>query len=238
MDKAHYEDGYDYPDEKGYKDFNVAQNDKGLWWAVSVNPDADPMAQMSCNDQRPVWVPNGQTPPAGTGHVITPEMLSKLAANHTRVPGVTIETSPTDGQTVNLPTWVWLREDYTPVHVRAYVDLGGGRQIWAETTAEPVSVRIDPGTPDATVFPSSGQCPIGKDGSVGVKYTGNAEAAPPCGVTYRRSTQNRPPFQLNVTATWRVTWVGSDGGGVHPLADGVIDNPRPVTVQEIQSVNR
>jgi hypothetical protein len=237
QDLAHYQDGYAYPDEKGYENFNLAEEGKGQWWAVSVNPDADPFAQMSCNDQRPRWVPNGELPPPGTSHVITAEMLSKLAYAHTHVPGVTIETSPKTTQTVNLPTWVWLQERYTPVRVRASVNLGGGREIWAETTATAQSVHIEPGTSDATVFPSSGDCPIAANGQVGTPYQGAAEADPPCGVTYLRSTDNRPPFQLNVSARWTVSWTGS-GGGPFRLPDGTIDNPRPVTVQEIQTVNR
>lgn len=237
MDMAHFKDGYDYPGEKGYKDFNMAQADKGMWWVVFTNPAADPVAQMSCNDQRPVWVLNGKTPPAGTGHVITVETLYKLAYAHTHVPGVTIEMNPANRQTVNVPTWVWLKEQYTTVKVRASVDLGGGAELWAETTATPASVHIEPGTRDATVFPSSGDCPIGKDGSVGTKYNGNPQADPPCGVTYLHSTQNRSPFQMDVIATWNVRWTGSGGAG-GTLPNGTVDNPQGVTVREIQTVNR
>jgi hypothetical protein len=177
---------------------------------------------MSCNDQRPEWVPNGDNPPPGTGHVITPDMLSKLAFAHTQVPGVTIKTSPTATQTVNLPTWVWLTERYTPVKVRASVNLGGGREIWAETEAKVTSVRVQPGTTDADVFPSSGNCPIGDNGSVGTAYAGNAKADPPCGVTYLRSTASSGPYQLNVTANWHVTWTGSGNTG-GDLGDGTND---------------
>lgn len=237
MDLDHYEKGLDYPDEKGYTDFNVADEGKGMWWAVTVNTNADPVAQMSCNDQRPQWVENGRLPPAGTAHVITPEMLSKLAYAHTQVPGVTIETNPRGTQTVNLTTWVTLRQTYTPVRVRASVDLGGGREIWAETLAKPTSVRIEPGTPEATVHPASGECPIAADGTVGADYNGDPKADPPCGVTYRRSTLNTGPFRLNVTATWSVSWTGSNGGPF-ALPDGTVDDPHPVTVQEYQSVNR
>ncbi|MDF9815493.1 hypothetical protein [Streptomyces sp. SPB162] len=237
QDLAHYQDGFDYPGEKGYKDFNVEQEGKGQWWAVSTNPAASEFDQMSCNDQNPKWVPNGDPPPAGTRHVITPEMLSKLAYASTRLPGVTITMSPATAQTVNLPTWVWLKEKYTPVKVRASVDLGGGRQIWAETTAKASSVRIEPGTPDATVFPGSGECPIASDGTVGAAYSKGAAGNPPCGVTYLRSTARSGAYQLNVTATWTVTWVGSNGAG-DGLPNGVIDEPKPVTVREIQSIVR
>ncbi|MEU3465308.1 hypothetical protein ABZ721_35900 [Streptomyces sp. NPDC006733] len=237
QDLAHYQSGFDYPDDKGYKDFNVEQEGKGQWWAVSTNPAASAFDQMGCNDQTPRWVPNGEDPPAGTKHVITPEMLAKLAYASTRLPGVTITMSPATGQTVNLPTWVWLKEKYTPVKVRASVNLGGGREIWAETTAQARSVRIQPGTADATVFPGSGQCPIAPDGTVGAAYSKGATGNPPCGVTYLRSTAGSGAYQLNVTATWNVNWVGSNGAG-SGLPDGVINEPKAVTVREIQSIVR
>jgi enoyl reductase len=237
MDMAHYKDGLDYPGgDKGYKDFNSAQAGKGMWWDVTVNPDASVIDQMDCNDQGVEWVPNGQLPPTGTLHVITPEMLSKLAYAHTQVQGVTIDTNPTGTQTVNLSTWVTLEEKYTTVKVRASVDLGGGREIWAETSAQPQSVHIDAGTPEATVFPASGDCAIKADGTVGAAYSGDAAADPPCGVTYRHSTAGQDPYQLNVTVNWKVSWTGS-GGGPFALPDGRVDDPHPVTVREIQTIN-
>ncbi|MEC3996849.1 hypothetical protein VSR01_26400 [Actinacidiphila sp. DG2A-62] len=237
--RRHYSDNYTWEGGgKGYKDFNLDQQGKGMFWGPVENPDSDSPHRFDCNGTLPFWVAAGDRPPAGTQHVITPEMLSELAYAHTHVPGVTIETNPVDTQTVNLPTWVWLKENYSPVSVRASVDLGGGQQIWAQTTATPTSVHITPGTPDAKVFPAGGDCAIAADGTVGAPYSGDAKADPPCGVTYLRSTDNRPPFALDVTATWTVRWTGSDGGGPHPLPEGVIDDPRPVTVHEYQSVNR
>ncbi|MEW2518416.1 hypothetical protein [Actinacidiphila alni] len=236
QDLDHYQNGLDYPGDKGYKDFNTAEAGKGMWWVVTENPDADPMAQMSCNNNRPTWVPNGQLPPPTADHVITAEMLSKLAFAHTHVPGVQVVTNPAGQQTVNIPTWVTLKEAYTPVKVRASVDLGGGREIWAETTAEPSGVHIDAGTRDATLFPSSGDCAIAPDGTVGAAYNGDPKADPPCGVTYRRSTQNIPPFPFDASVTWKISWTGSDGGP-HQLPDGQVDDPRPVTVQEVQTIN-
>jgi len=142
-----------------------------------------------------------------------------------------------DVQTVNAPTWVTLAEKYTPVKVRASVDLGGGQEVWAETTATPQSVHIEPGTQDATVHPASGDCPIRADGTVGAAYSGDPTAEPPCGVTYLRSTYATGPFELNVAATWQVSWIGS-GGTADTLPDGRMQQPRQVTVQEIQTINR
>jgi hypothetical protein len=236
--KRHYTDNYTWDGGgKGYKDFNLDQQGKGMFWGPVVNPNSDSPDRFNCNGTLPFWVRAGDRPPAGTQNVITPEMLSKLAYAATQVPPVTMETNPKGVQTVNLPTWVWLTDRYTTVSVRASVDLGGGQQIWAQTTATPASVRITPGTGNATLFPGSGDCPIGADGKVGEKYAGDAKANPPCGVTYLAPTTNRPPFELNVTAKWDVSWVGSDGGAPRKLPEGVIDDPHDVVVQEYQAVN-
>lgn len=236
--QRHYAKGYTWSGGgDGYKNYNLDKEGKGMFWGPVENPDSDSPHRFDCNGTLPFWVDNGDLPPAGTPNVITPEMLAKLALQQTRVPGVTVQVNPVGDSTVNLPTWVWLRERYRPVSVRASVDLGGGRQIWAQTTATPASVHIDPGTPDATVYPASGDCPIAANGQVGAAYDGHSTAAPPCGVTYRRSTDTVGPFDLNVAATWNVSWTGSDGGP-HQLPQGRVTDERQVTVQEIESVNR
>lgn len=237
--RRHYAENYTWDGGgKGYKDFNVDQEGKGAFWGPVENPDSDSPERFNCNSTLPFWVPNGQRPPAGTPNVITTEMLSKLAFAHTTVPGVTIVTSPAATQTVNFDTWVSLKEAYTPVTVRASLNIPGAASIWAETTATPTSVRISPGTQFATVHPGNGECAIGAGGQVGTPYTKGATGAPPCGVTYLHSTQNSPGYQLNVTATWAVTWRGSDGATTPALPDGVIKDGRTITVQEIEAVNR
>jgi enoyl reductase len=236
--RRHYEEGYTWDGGgDGYKNFNLDQEGKGKFWGAIENPNSDSPDRFNCNSTLPMWVPNGQLPPGGTPNVITTDMLARIAADHTQVPGVEIKTNPRGTQTVNLPTWVKLRENFAPVVVRASVDLGGGATLWAETTAETHSVHIDPGTPDAQVFPGGGDCPVGANGTVGADYGGNPKATPPCGVTYQRSTQNRGPFQLNVSAVWGVTWRGSDGAS-GDLGNGTVSDPTPVTVREIQAVNR
>jgi hypothetical protein len=238
--QRHYEEGLAWAGSgDGYKNFNLDQQGKGQFWGPVMNPYSDSPKRFDCNGTLAFWVPNGELPPPGTQNVITPEMLSRLAYARTRVPGVTVETSPAATQTVNLPTWVRLTQKYTQVQVRASIDLGGGQEMWAQTTAVAAPVHIDPGTEDATLHPASGDCPVAADGTVGAAYNGDPSALPPCGMTYLRSTARTGPYRLDVTATWHVTWVGSDGGGTHTLPDGVIHNPeQDLTVREIQSVNR
>ncbi|MFI1098719.1 hypothetical protein [Streptomyces sp. NPDC020917] len=235
--RRHYEEGYTWSGGgEAYKNFNLDQAGKGQFWGPFENPASDSIHRFDCNSTLPMWVPNGQQP-KNTPNVITTAMLAKLAAANTKVPGVSITTNPRGTQTVNLPTWVKLQDNLSPVTVRAYVDLGGGATLWAETTAKTDSVQIDPGTPDAQVFPAGGTCSVGANGTVGADYNGNPNATPPCGVTYQHSTQNRGPFQLNVTAVWNVTWQGSDnaGGDFDPAT---VSDPTPITVREIQTVNR
>ncbi|UWE12366.1 hypothetical protein [Actinacidiphila bryophytorum] len=237
--RRHYEEGLAWSNSgEAYTNFNLDKQGKGLFWGPVVNEQSTSVHKYDCNGTLPFWVDNGKLPPPGTDHVITPEMLSRLAYARTQVPGVTVVTSPAATQTVNLPTWVRLTQDYDRVQVRASVDIGGGQQIWAQTSAEPAPVHIDPGTQDATLYPASGDCPVAADGTVGKAYNGDPGALPPCGMTYRRSSAATGPYRLDVTATWHVSWTGSDGSGGN-LPDGVVHNPpQDLTVREIQSVNR
>ncbi|CAM5381361.1 hypothetical protein SVIOM342S_09472 [Streptomyces violaceorubidus] len=66
-----------------------------------------------------------------------------------------------------------------PVSVTASVEEIG---ISATATAEPVSLQIKPGTPDAETYPAWEYCEI-KGGRIGAPYEkGRADDTPPCGV--------------------------------------------------------
>lgn len=221
-----------YVNGKPYKNFNLDKSGKGYWWTAVPNPDrlADPAA-FSCNGP-PFWVDIGQPPPA-IPNVITPEILAQLAYGKIRVPGTQVNLNPSGKQTVNLSTWAWLdKSSFKPVSVTASVDL---LNISATTTATPVALHIDPGTPDADVYPASGDCPIQADGSIGTPYNGDTNATPPCGLTYHRATTTTGPYQLKATLTWKISWKGTGGAGGN-LPNGIFATNMPVTVQEIQTV--
>jgi enoyl reductase len=200
------------------------------------NPNriADP-ASLSCFKELDDWVLNGNAPVAGP--VVTPEILAESAYDRIRIPDKVVSLSPDalHTQTVNLNIWAWLDSaDIPPVSVTARLDSLG---IWATTTATPVGLHLDAGTADADLYPASGNCLLNDDGSIGKKYqAGNGNSIPPCGLTYRRSS-GQGTFPLTATITWQVTWAGSGGTG-GDLANGVFDTEQPVTVQEIQTVNR
>ncbi|MFI1098588.1 hypothetical protein [Streptomyces sp. NPDC020917] len=226
-----------YVNGKPHKDFEIANTDKGMWWDGQVNPNrlADP-ASLSCFKERADWVLKGDTPPAGP--VVTPQVLAESAYDRIRIPDKVVTLSPDalHTQTVNLNIWAWLDSaDIPSVSVTARLNSLG---IWATTTATPVGLHLDAGTPNADLFPSSGNCPLNKDGSIGAKYQaadGNT-VQPPCGLTYRKSS-GQGKYTLTATITWKVSWVGSGGTG-GDLENGVFDLPQDVTVQEIQAVNR
>ncbi|MEV2193737.1 hypothetical protein AB0I02_22545 [Streptomyces phaeochromogenes] len=226
-DKARYKEG------EPYEDFNADKNSKGMWWVAVENPDMKDAPAAGACQRDPFWVNNGENP--DIPQAIDTETLAGLAYQQTKVPDTEISSAPEGKSTVNLPTWFWLdKATFKTISVTA--DLPG-TGLWATTTAKPVSLRIEPGTDAAETYPSSGECAINDDGSIGEPYAkGKAEKTPPCGVRYLRSSGN-DSYELKATLTWEVSWegAGSTAGG---FPNGTFATTTGVPVQEIQSVNR
>lgn len=227
-----YEKGKEQTDGvKSYKNFNLGKD--GKFWRGVVNEERryDPEAY-SC-DKLMFWQAAGALPKIE--HAPTPDVLAAYAYAQVHVPDTKVELRPEARSTVNLPTWVWLdKGTFKAVKVRAELP---GTGVWAETTAKPISLHLDPGTKDATTFPAGGECTVNKDGGIGAPYSkGNAEKSPPCGVTYLRATGDHPN-ELKASVTWEITWEGSGGAG-DDLPDGTFGGTQDVIVQEIQSINR
>ncbi|MYS92620.1 MULTISPECIES: hypothetical protein [Streptomyces] len=220
---------------KPYKDFNKDKEGEGYWWDAYTTEghEADPAAQ-DC-DEMPFWVDKGDAPPAEVPQAITSEMLAQLAYAEIRVPSTKVELAPEGTTKVNLPTWAWLdTAEFKPVSVTARVPLLG---IEATTTAEPVALKITPGTDDAVTYPASGACQ-NADGSIGEPYArGKAGQTPPCGVKYLRSSGDGS-YKLQATVTWKIQWTGTGMNGEQTLPDGTFGAEQDVVVQEIQAVNR
>ncbi|MEU5093325.1 hypothetical protein [Streptomyces sp. NPDC020996] len=226
--RDHYVEGHPY------KDFNKEKAGKGYWWDSYVTPGREgDLASLDCT--KPIfWVDDNDDPPADIPQAVTPEVLAQLAYAEVRVPSTKVDLAPQNTTKVNLPTWAWLdAAKFKPVSVTAGVPLLG---ISATTTAEPVSVKIDPGTEDAVTFPASGVCGI-HDGRIGEPYAkGKADEIPPCGVRYLRSSGDGS-YPLKATVTWKIHWTGSGGAG-GDLPDCTFGATQDVVVQEIQAVNR
>ncbi len=224
----------DYKDGT-YKNYNLDKKDEGSFWVAVRDEDRRMEPEAQACDKLPFWVENGD--PVPVENAVTPEVLAELAYNRVRLPAAEVTLRPEAATKVNLPTWAWLdRARFKETSVTASIGVGG-LNIQATTTARPVSLRLEPGTPDAETYPASGECTINADGSIGEPYTrGEADRTPPCGLKYLRSSGDGT-FALQATITWEISWTGTGGAG-GDLPDGTFGNDQAVTVQEIQSVNR
>ncbi|GGQ67018.1 hypothetical protein GCM10010250_44020 [Streptomyces althioticus] len=224
----------DYKDGT-YKNYNLDKKDEGSFWVAVRDEDRRMEPEAQACDKMPFWVENGD--PVPVENAVTPEVLAELAYNRVRLPAAEVALRPDAATKVNLPTWAWLdKATFKETSVTASIAVGG-LNIQATTTARPVSLRLEPGTPDAETYPASGECTIDADGSIGEPYTrGQAERTPPCGLKYLRSSGDGT-FTLRATITWEIAWTGTGGAG-GDLPDGTFGNDQAVTVQEIQSVNR
>ncbi|MEU9758038.1 hypothetical protein AB0D90_33855 [Streptomyces althioticus] len=224
----------DYKDGT-YKNYNLDKKDEGSFWVAVRDEDRRMEPEAQACDKMPFWVENGD--PVPVENAVTPEVLAELAYNRVRLPAAEVALRPEAATKVNLPTWAWLdKATFKETSVTASIAVGG-LNIQATTTARPVSLRLEPGTPDAETYPASGECTIDADGSIGEPYTrGQAERTPPCGLKYLRSSGDGT-FTLRATITWEISWTGTGGAG-GDLPDGTFGNDQAVTVQEIQSVNR
>ncbi|WP_409059283.1 hypothetical protein [Streptomyces sp. SYP-A7185] len=216
---------------KSYKNFNLGKD--GKFWRGVVNPDMEDDPEAYNCQEILFWQDAGTLPQIANAP--TPKTLASYAYDKIKVPDTKVELKPEGGSTVNLPTWIWLdKGKFEDVKVRAELP---GTDLWAETTAKPVALHLEPGTADARTFPASGDCEVNEDGSIGTPYTkGSSKEDPPCGIAYLRST-NGKPFQLKASITWEITWEGSGNTG-GDLPNGTFDGTQAVEVQEIQSINR
>ncbi|WP_425584921.1 hypothetical protein [Streptomyces vastus] len=215
---------------KGYKNYNLGKD--GYFWR-GVAPDVSEVDDTSKCGQLMFWQDAGEIP--DDPDAPTPQTLAEYAYDKVKVPDTEVELKPEAKSTVNAPTWVWLdKGTFKEVKVRAELP---NTNLWAETTAKPVALHLEPGTDDAETFPASGDCEINDDGSIGTPYqTGDAGKTPPCGIRYLRAT-NGEPYELSASVTWQITWEGAGGDG-GDLPDGTFETTQDMNVQEIQSINR
>ncbi|MEU9633510.1 hypothetical protein ACGFZZ_00895 [Streptomyces tendae] len=218
-------------DSDGYKNYNIGKD--GRFWRGVINKERENDAASYECDHTLFWQDANTLP--DNDHAPTPDVLAAYAYDKIKVPGTEVELKPAAESKVNLPTWVWLdKATFREVKVRAELEAAG---VWAETTAKPVALHLDPGTEDAETYPSSGDCEINANGSIGTPYSkGAAEQTPPCGIKYLRASGDAP-YQLKASITWEISWEGS-GGAQGELPDGTFETTQDLAVREIQAVNR
>ncbi|WP_385867163.1 hypothetical protein [Streptomyces violaceus] len=212
---------------------NYHKGDKGLWWQVQFRDLTYDEACPVTTDNWEIWVPPADPQP--DPNKVTPEILSDLAFNSTKLPTPPVELQPrADRLLVNLGTRVAFKGDLDRVWTTASLDYKGV-QLAATTVATPVALKVDAGTADADPQSCTYDLVKGKDG-----YTADSEGAG-CNVTYlRASGSGTYPFKASIT--WKVTWTDSadpDGPPREPgLPDGLSTFEQDVTVKEAQAVNR
>ena len=209
------------------------KGDDGLWWQVKFRDDTYTEACPVTTDNWEIFVP--PVDPQPDPNKLTPEILSELAYNSTKLPTPPVVLSPdADRLIVNLGTRVKFAGDFDRVWTTASINYQGV-QMAATTVATPVALKVDAGTADADPQTCTYDLVKGGDG-----YTVDSKDAG-CNVTYRRSSGSGTyPFKASIT--WKVTWTDSadpDGPARQPgLPDGLSTFEQDVAVKEIQSVNR
>ncbi|MBB6419073.1 hypothetical protein [Streptomyces sp. AK010] len=209
------------------------KGDKGLWWQVQFRDDNFSKACRVTTDNWEIWVPPADPQP--DPNKVTPEMLSELAFNSTKLPSPPVELQPrADRLLVNLGTRVAFKGDLDRVWTTASLDYKGV-QLAATTVATPVALKVEAGTTDADPQSCTYDLVKGKG-----RYTADSEGVG-CNVTYLRASGNGTyPFKVSIT--WTVTWTDSadpDGPARQPgLPDGLSTFEQDVTVKEAQAVNR
>ena len=209
------------------------KGDDGLWWQVQFRDDTYTEACPVTTENWEIWVPPADPQP--DPNKVTPEILSELAFNSTKLPTPPVELQPrADRLLVNLGTRVAFKGDLDRVWTTASLDYKGV-QLAATTVATPVALKVDAGTADADPQSCTYDLVKGKGG-----YTADSEGAG-CNVTYlRASGDGTYPFKASIT--WKVTWTDSADPGGPPqepgLPDGLSTFEQDVTVKEAQAVNR
>ncbi|MEU2422903.1 hypothetical protein ABZ619_18095 [Streptomyces sp. NPDC007851] len=209
------------------------KGDKGLWWQVQFRNDSYTAACPVTSDNWEIWVPPAQ--PKADPNQLTPEILSEIAYNSTKLPKPPVVLSPSpDRLKVNLGTRVKFAGDFDRVWTTASINYKGVAMA-ATTVATPVALRVEAGTSDADPQTCTYDLVRGDSG-----YTVDSKDAA-CNITYRRSSGTGTyPFKASIT--WKVTWTASadpDGPAQQPaLPDGLSTYEQNVTVKEIQAVNR
>ncbi|WP_344570734.1 hypothetical protein [Streptomyces axinellae] len=216
-----------------YKNYNMAKQGKGMFWEGVRNPEKvdDPKSD-DCTQQA-IWVDKGDTP--DVPNPVSPKVLAESVYDSLPIPDTDVSLNPEGRQTVNLKTWAWLdKAKFKPVKVGVSLP---GTGLWAETTAEPYALTLEPGTDQAETFPAGAKCVV-EDGRIGAPYTkGKAKQTPPCGLTYLKATPGGQSYELKATLIWKVSWKGTGGAGAE-LPQGEYGEGRSVRVREVQSIVR
>ncbi|MEO3873670.1 hypothetical protein ABGB18_33080 [Nonomuraea sp. B12E4] len=212
-------------DEESHREFirpfEEKRGQEGLWWSTSYMLNDPAGAACAVALERFVFVPPGNTPPAG----ITIEQLAEIARAAMTVPEHTIKLNPEAKSFVNLPTWVWLEGIGQPRRT-VTASIPGFMSVTVVATLQ--DIKIDSGTtPERAETHTEGCGPTGKQYVKDGQFT--------CGVRYLRSAIDQPQekYPLTVTTVWPVTVVDNVVPVTFPPVE--VGASRDIEVGEIQS---
>ncbi|GAA5043571.1 enoyl reductase [Thermocatellispora tengchongensis] len=184
-------DGTEEEFQEFLRQFRERVGQDGRWWVPAYNED-DPDGLSCWGALDPfVWVPPGETPPAG----ITLQELADIARAALTVPEPRIELNPDAKSYVNLPTWVWLAGIGEPTR-SVTATIPGIMSVTVTATLE--DIQIDPGT-------TADRAEVKEDcGATGHPYRRGGQFT--CGVRYLRASVDQPRdvYVLTVTTVWPI----------------------------------
>jgi hypothetical protein len=144
------------------------------------------------------------------GPRVDPAVLAAQALRRLPLPAPAVGTSPPADreQLVNLPTWLWVHDDWAARSATA--SLPG---VSVTVTAQPVRVRWEMGDGEHVTCHGPGR-----------RYDSRVAAAvqtTDCSYTYRRSSAGQPHqrYQVTATMTWHVTWAATGVAGRGDLGE-------------------
>jgi hypothetical protein len=151
--------------------------------------------------------------------------LAEQAVSRLALPSLPVGISPTGGQMVRVPTWLWIDPtQWTPRTATASVP---GMTVTATATPSRVVWSMGDGASVTCAGPGTPWRP-GDD---------SAASSPTCGHTYVTSSAAAPGgnYSLTATVTWVVTWTtsGGQGGTAVPL---ITVTASPVRVSEVSAL--
>ncbi len=211
-------------------DIKYHKGDDGSWWVLTWDDNALNEPGATCPYSTGwMWEPPAD-PPQGA---ISPEVLAKAAYGQLKLPTKGVKLSPQPGnQKVNLPTYVDFKETDAQVSVTAQLTEPNGDAVAATVVAQPYSLHVEAGTQYAS--PQSCDYRFSQSGTGASLDTSGAS----CNVTYTKASSGN--YTFTAAMTWKVWWTPT--ADVQPagtaLPDGMSQSEQPVTVEEIQTVNR
>lgn len=201
----------------------VEQRPPGHWLKKDCKSaeGVDPIVALAVEEER--YVPDGPARLAVTPVAVAQQAKQELPLP---LPEVHMDPAPDKIHTVNVPTFLWLGQAWTPLSATASID-----GVSATVQATPVSVTWDMGDGHNLICNSPGTA---SDPNIDLR-----KQSTDCQYTYTQSSAGQPDEAWTVRATvnYAVSWISAGVAGGGDLGYVSRSSTFPVKVAEIQAVN-